>query len=218
MSNPHTGFQGEDCVHGCTSLSVQVFSRLFSMPEALSESALNWVILAQLKRHHMCTAHQRQMACTWSWPRHWPQTENSGEDAVRHLSLLCESGLSSNRRVWKQTKKKNNLPILNLAVATGPSALPSYSGMTVTMYSVSGCRLERVYTSLSLASSTVSTLRPFSNYKNRNDRTARLCKRGTTVLGFLPTCKWTPDQPVGPHSADSPPPHPHAALWHRFHR
>ena len=37
-----------------------------------------------------------------------------------------------------------HLPILNLAVATGPSVLPSYSGMIVMMYSVSGCSLDKV--------------------------------------------------------------------------
>ncbi|TNN59766.1 hypothetical protein EYF80_030039 [Liparis tanakae] len=36
-----------------------------------------------------------------------------------------------------------HLPILNLAVATGPSVLPSYSGMMVTMYSVSDCSLDK---------------------------------------------------------------------------
>ena len=39
---------------------------------------------------------------------------------------------------------KPHLPILKLAVATGPSVLPSYSGMMVTMYSVSACSLDKV--------------------------------------------------------------------------
>lgn len=70
------------------------------MPKALSESALHWVILAQLKRHHMCTAHHRQMATcvsrTWSWPRHWPQTENSGE-------RCCPSSITAS---WVRTQIK----------------------------------------------------------------------------------------------------------------
>lgn len=164
MSNPHTGFQGEDCVHGCTSLSVQVFSPLFSMPKALSESALNWVILARLKRHHMCTAQQRQMARVFHAREADLDIDLKRRTAGKMLSVIyhCFASQDSDQ-TGESGNKKSNLPILNLAVATGPSALPSYSGMTVTMYSVSGCRLERVYTSLSLASSTVSTLRPFSN-------------------------------------------------------
>lgn len=40
-SNPHPGFQGEDCVHQYIFPRVQVFSSLFSVPKPCSESALN---------------------------------------------------------------------------------------------------------------------------------------------------------------------------------
>lgn len=53
-------------------------------------------------------------------------------------------GLREQRQMFDVELLEPHLPILKLAVATGPSVLPSYSGMMVTMYSVSDCSLDRV--------------------------------------------------------------------------
>lgn len=182
MCQTLTLVSGVRTVHCYIFLRVQVFCPLFSMLKPCSESALNWVILAQLKWHKMCTTHQRQMARVYNAREVVLDVDLKQRAAGKTSSIiwLCFMSQDSDQTASIKTKKQPTYfepgcchRALSVALIQWDDSddvlrvrLQAGEGV---YFTVTG-KLHRLY------------FTTFLNYKNTNNWIARRCKQGTTAL------------------------------------